>query len=146
MKTGLTFCFALVMAAGLASAQTDDPAAPQAWDQERVTALAQQLADAVKDLRFTVRGSPDQPVGGQRRAQYAAREDLRLLQSQTRRLAALLDQGEAKDETFSVFRRIEQIRRSAEDNGARAMISEAIMEKIGAARKILSELEPFYAE
>lgn len=82
---------ALGAAAALGLASTSASAESATWDQEKVTAIAQELADAVKNLKDVVRQNPDQVSGPQRNAQYAAREDLRLLANTAKHLALQLE-------------------------------------------------------
>jgi len=137
-------CVGLV--AGLALAAPPALAEAAKWDQQRVTALAKELAAAVKDLRVDVEKNPDQPPGPARRAQFQAREDLRLLQYTTRQLASSLAKGEGRDETAPIFQRIETLRRDAEENGRKAMIAEATLAKIAKAKDLLLQISPYYAE
>ena len=136
-------CVGLV--AGLALAAPPALAEAAKWDQQRVTALAKELAAAVKDLRVDVEKNPDQPPGPARRAQFQAREDLRLLQYTTRQLASSLAKGEGRDETAPIFQRIETLRRDAEENGRKAMIAEATLAKIAKAKDLLLQISPYYA-
>ena len=137
---------AMAAAAALGLASTSASAESATWDQEKVTAIAQELAIAVKDLRGIVRQNPDQIGAPQRRAQYAAREDLRLLQNTAQHLAQALEVGEGREETFPVYRRLQALRRDAEEDGRKAMIQTSTMEKIAVAEEILARLGPYYAE
>lgn len=140
----------VVACAGLALGLvlTASPALAEAarWDQQRVTRLASQLAAAVKDLRVEVEKNPDQPPGLARRAQYQAREDLRLLQYTTRQLASSLEKGEGREATAPIFQRVETLRRDAEENGRKGMIPEATLNKIAKAQDLLLQISPYYAE
>jgi hypothetical protein len=135
----------LGLAAGLALCASPAFAQAAQWDQQRVTQLATQLAAAVKDLRVEVRKSPDQPPGQSRRAQYQAREDLRLLQYTTQQLASSLAKGEDRDATAPIFQRIQTLRRDAAENGRKGMIPEATLAKIEKARELLDQISPYYA-
>jgi len=137
-------CVGLV--AGLALAASPALAEAAKWDQQRVTRLATQLAAAVKDLRVEVERNPDQPPGLARRAQYQAREDLRLLQYTTRQLASSLAKGEDRDATAPIFQRVETLRRDAEENGRKGMIPEATLNKIAKAQDLLLQISPYYKE
>ncbi len=117
---------------------------PMAWDHEAVAAIARELAEAVKDLRVTVERNPNLPAGAGRRAQYEAREDLRLLQNMTKRLASQLEKGEGHEATRPIYRRVEAIRRDAEEAGRRARIQQNTMAKIEVARELLEKLAPYY--
>lgn len=116
------------------------------WSQERVAALAGELYDDVKDLKLTVQKSPDQPIGGARRAQYEARDQLRVLQSLARHLKADLEDGAGRDETITTFGRIQTVRRDLEEVGRKANILDATLEKVMAVQDVLRRLAPYYEE
>lgn len=139
--------FALALALAAAVALSATPARAQAeWNQERVAGLAAELDDDVKELKVTVRRSPDQPIGGARRAQYEARDQLRVLQNLTQHLRNDLARGEDREATISTFRRIQQVRRDLEDIARKANLQAATVEKIVAAQDSLRQLAPYYVE
>lgn len=116
-----------------------------AWDQKVVTQVAVELADALRDLNHTVRRNPEQRLGSsQRRAQFRARESLRLLVSTSRRLASQLESGEDMDATLPTFRRLQMIRRDAERDGRRADILAPTMERIVNAQALIDRLATYY--
>lgn len=119
---------------------------PSPWDQARVTEMAQGLAEAVKDLRTTVRSNPGDIRPGQRRAYYAVIQDLRLLGSETRHLGHELVAGKGHDETLPIYLRIQTLRRDAEENGRKALISNETMGKISKAEELLIRIAPYYRE
>jgi len=116
------------------------------WSQERVTALAGELYEDVKELKVTVQLSPDQPIGGARRAQYEARDQLRVLQSLTRHLKSDLEGGAGHGETVTTFKRIQTVRRDLEELGRQANIQNNTLEKVMAVQDVLRRLEPYYEE
>jgi hypothetical protein len=139
MPRTLALAAALLLAPALASAQAQ-------WDQEKVTAIAEELAASLKDLRITLRTEPDQPPGRMHVAQYAAREDVRLLVNTTQRLAAALKEGEGQLETLPIYRRIVDIRRDAEENAKRGDAPAPTRERIEKSREILARLAPYYTD
>lgn len=116
------------------------------WSQERVTALAGELHEEVHDLKVTVQTNPDQPIGGARRAQYEARDQLRVLQSLTRHLKTDLEEGAGLEATISTYKRIQTVRRDLEEIGRRADIQNATLEKVAAVEDVLRRLRPYYEE
>jgi len=117
------------------------------WDQKEVTAVAAKLAKALKDLHLTVKQSPEAQLGStQRRAQYQAREDLKLLVTVSQRLASQLQAGDDKDATLPTYKRLQLIRREAEEHGRKANIPAPSLEKVVSARAQLDQLEPFYED
>jgi hypothetical protein len=89
--------------------------AATAWDQAQVSALAKQLAAETSALRDIAEKNPDKPPGSARKAQYAVREDLRLLASATKRLAKRLAGGAGRDETEGLYKRAASLRRDADE-------------------------------
>jgi len=141
-KAWILPCIALLVGAlfaGHAAAEN------RPWDQQAVTKIAVELADAVRDLNHTVRANPEQRVGSsQRRAQYRARENLRLLVRTSRRLAFHLEAGEDMDSTLPIYRRLQMIRRDAERAGRSADIPAPTQERIVNARTLVDQLSAYY--
>jgi len=137
-----------ILAAGIAfSCATDKPPSepPVVWNQARVTEIAAELAELFADLRVSVQGSPTNLEINQRRARYQVLEDLRVLTSVSKRMSSRLSSGEGLDQTAPLYRRLQSARRSAADNGRRALLGEETLEKVARARVLLDELAPFYA-
>jgi len=137
--TGLALLFSMLASGALAQAT--------AWNQKEVTAIAVKLAAAIRDLHHTVRRNPQQPIGSPtRRAQFQARESLRLLVSTSQRLASQLKSGEDLDATLPTFRRLQMLRRDAERAGRRANIPAPTLERVVSVQALIEQLEPFYGQ
>jgi hypothetical protein len=122
-------------------------AQPAAWDQKAVTAIAVKLEQSLRDLDRAVRRNPTAQVGSPlRRAQFQARESLRLLMITSRRLATQLRAGEDLDATLPTFRRLKMLRRDAERAGRRANIPGPTLERIVSAQALIDQLMPFYGQ
>jgi len=112
-----------------------------------VTHIAVKLAQSMKDLHLTVKKSPDQPRGSPgRRAQYNARETLKLLVTVSQRLASQLKAGEDKDATLPTYDRMEMLRRDAEGAGRKARIPSPTLDKVVGTRALLDQLAPYYED
>lgn len=135
---------ALAPAAGLADSHEMESQEKVKWDQERVTSIAQELAEAMGELRDALREQPASLDPARQRAMYAAREDVRLLANSTRHLAARLEQGSGRLETYPIYKRIGMLRRSAEENGRKALIEDALMSRITRAGELLIRIAPYY--
>lgn len=130
----------LVLAAPATLAET-------AWDQKTVTDIAVKLAKSMKDLNLTVKKNPQAQVGSpQRRAQYNARESLRLLVNVSGRLASQLQAGEDKDATISTYKRMQLLRREAEDEGRKGQIPAPTLEKVVSMQAVMDQLAPYYED
>jgi hypothetical protein len=129
--------FSLLPTAGRAQTRT--------WDQAAVTALAEELFDAVKDLRESLRRSNDPSIDlGQSDSTYRLLDDLRLIRSEARHLADELKKGAGRDQTLPVIKRIEEIRRDAATEARRIRLQQPTPERIAAARGVLEKIEPYY--
>jgi hypothetical protein len=136
--------------AGLAlslTALAPNALAETAWDQKAVTGIATKVAKSVKDLHLTVKKNPDAQVGSpQRRAQYSARESVKLLVTVSQRLASQLQAGEDQDATLPTYKRLQLIRRDAEEDGRKGNIPAPTLEKVVAMQALMDQLAPYYED
>jgi hypothetical protein len=117
------------------------------WDQKAVTTIAMKLERALRDLRFSVRRNPEATKGSHvRRAQFQARETLRLLVSASQRLSSQLQAGEDLDATLPTFRRLQMLRRDAERFGRRANMPTATLDQVVNAQALSDQLAAFYGK
>jgi len=114
------------------------------WDQARVTQIAEEFAGAMKDLRKEIQAAPPITDPARQRAQYVALDDVRIMSNTATLLANKLKAGEGREETFAAWRRLDLLRRDFEENARKAMIEDAIMEKILTAGELLIRLTPYY--
>ena len=78
------------------------------------------------------------------RALYVALDDIRIMTNTATLLANKLKAGEGREETFAAWRRLDLLRRDFEESARKAMIEDAIMEKILTAGELLIRLTPYY--
>ena len=116
------------------------------WNQGRVTAIAEALSEEMAKLDVAAAKVPPDISFSQQRAQYNLQEDIRLLKNSSRHLANQLKAGKNREETRPVFKRMEQIRSSAEENARRTLIPEQLMDQILAVGGQLLQLQPYYRE
>ena len=117
------------------------------WDQKAATELAGQLAESVRDLRQTVRRNPVPMIAsGQAAATHRLLDQLRLIRSESNHLHSRLADGEGRLETQPVFRRINELRRSAAENARRMHMPEATLDEIDSARELLAKLARYYGD
>ena len=137
-----------IIAVGAALALLLLPAAALAelakWDQARVTQIAEEFADAMKDLRKEMQAAPPITDPTRQRALYVALDDIRIMTNSARLLANKLKAGEGREETFAAWRRLDLLRRDFEENSRKAMIEDAIMDKVLTAGELLIRLTPYY--
>lgn len=117
------------------------------WNQEKVTQIAKQLADATGTLEASVRKLPPPPVGAQRKAFYNSVQLLRRLESETRVLARELAEGRGLDETLPIYKQVNLLRRdAAEESRSALVIPDDVLAKVDKARDLLQQLSGYYQE
>jgi hypothetical protein len=152
---------ALVLGAGAgapatARAQETPPQAPRVgakgaptgtpvrWDQQRMARYGEELAQAAGEAEQQVRKSPLSNTLAQRQVQYDLREDLKLFENASSRLAKSLAAGEDAEQTRATFDRTESLRLKAEEHGRRAMIEDPVMDALVKAGAIHNQMRPYY--
>ena len=136
-------CLVLALAHVPFPAASED-AANTAWDQTRVTELAVQLAVTMRDLRGEVRRGTTGDRGRAPHSRNMLLDQLRVLERETRFLAAELEAGQGFAETLPVAQRIDRILDRAAVNARRMMIPEPVQKRVDEANDLLEELRPFY--
>ena len=115
------------------------------WDQERVTALAAELADAVQEVKTSFRRKRSGTRKDMRTPGFhQLQRDLRTIRRETRQLANELKRGQGRDETFPISFRIQAARGRASNALRRLMVGGSTLGTIESARYILNRIEPFY--
>ena len=130
---------AFLLAAGAASAEL------ATWDQERVAKYAAELVTAADDLEQSLKKIGIQNFA-QQNAMYQVQDTVDLLHTTSRGLSKALAAGKGRDETMPRFKRLQQLRRDAENEGRRADIPEAVFEKVFAVGSAMIKLRPYYEE
>ena len=143
----LSACVLLVLGLAFAPLPAASKADGVVWDQERVTELAVELAVTVRGLRNEVRRS----IRGERGAAQASRRNrlldhLRILQNETRFLAAELEAGQGFAETLPIAQRIDRTVDRAVIDGRRLFLTQPVLERIDRANELMEELRPFYRD
>lgn len=126
------------------TAATAARAEDAAWDQERVTTLAEQLRQACGDLYDSFYKQPTPTVGMQVRSYYELKQQVRRLRSEARELSAQLENGAGHDETLPIYQNLMLVVREARDNAARVFTTESVQKKATAARDVLNQITPYY--
>jgi hypothetical protein len=135
----------LLLSSAAVAAEPDEGAAPP-WDQEKVAALAQQLADAAEKLqREMARQKDPQQVGsGQAAAMLRFRDEIRVARDSSRSLARSLKEGKSREETTPTYRRLMTLVRDARESGRKLFIREPALGYIAEANAALDGLAPYY--
>jgi hypothetical protein len=116
------------------------------WDQEKVTAIADDLSQAAQELRDALRRVPAPTIGGRpgRRAFFALREEVQVLASASRRLHTALGEGAGLDETYPTYRRLLVTARRGERELRRVGLGEPVSGKIKETADAIRRIRPFY--
>jgi hypothetical protein len=115
------------------------------WDQERVTALAGELAEATNALHTTFVKEPPATVGsGQSRDYYRLRQMVRRIRSDARNLSSSLANGEGYDETLPIYESLMVSVRDARETAKRTFTSNFVLDKAAAAGDVLRRIAPYY--
>ena len=130
---------AFVFTAGTASAEL------ATWDQKRVTKYAAELKLATADLKkaFDAIGIQN---AAQQNAMYQVEDTIEMLDTAANGLDHALKDGKGRDETLPRYKRVESLRRDAEEQGRSADIPEAVFEKVFDVGSALIKLRPYYVE
>jgi hypothetical protein len=130
---------ALWITAGGASAELAN------WQQERVTKYASELVVATEDLRRALDSVGIQNFA-QQNAMYQVKDTVKMLHSASTGLAESLKNGKGRDETMPRYKRVESLRRDAEEEGRSADIPDSVFEKVFSVGSALIKLAPYYEE
>ncbi len=117
-----------------------------AWDQEKVTAIASELAQAAQELRDALAKEPVPLTMGRpgRRAFFSLREDVHLIASASQRLQRALGEGAGLDETYPIYRKILVAARSSQQELWRIPLGESVSGKLEATAEAIRRIRPFY--
>ena len=141
MTTTILSLLLPVALAGALAAQAD----LAEWDQAKVSAVADELAQATVTLRDGLRTKP-RPTAGQagRQSFFSLRDEVRSLVSTASRLQRALADGAAMEETYPTFRRLVRSGRRALRDTRRIDLSQTTQDHIEAVADAVRKLRPFY--
>jgi hypothetical protein len=128
---------AFLITAGAASAELAK------WDQARVAKYAAELKVATADLKQALEGVGIQNVA-QQNAMYQVKDTVEMLDTAANGLDHALKSGKGREETMARYKRVESLRRDAEEEGRSADIPDAVFEKVFAVGGALLKLRPYY--
>jgi hypothetical protein len=130
---------ALSITAGAASAEL------ATWEQQRVTKYAEELVVATGELRKALDSVGIQNFA-QQNAMYQVKDTVKILDTASTGLAEALKSGKGRDETMPRYRRVDSLRRDAEEEGRSADIPDAVFEKVFSVGAALLKLRPYYVD
>ena len=140
-----TLVVAALLALTFAFAGTPSQAQRAEWDQDEVTKLAIEFADLVHEMQREFRRLPRPDIGSmQSRARFQFADDLRVLRTETRALAASLEAGAGFEETFPIARRARRVVRDLRAEARRMQLVEPVLGLTVRAEEIIAKIGPFY--
>jgi len=117
----------------------------KAWEQQEVTQIAKELAQAVSGMRDEFRKEPTDSIGvTQSQARYRLKDELRLLESEAKELLGQLESGQGRDATLPIYDRIGALARDARENARKQLTAEPMQKRVDLAEELWAQLTPYY--
>ncbi len=117
------------------------------WDQEKVTAIAEEISQAAQALRVALRRKPPRTLGQPGvRAFWVLRDEMQVIVSSSRRLHEALSQGAGMEETYPVYRRLLRTARRAYRETRNIGLGKPVPGKIDAIADAIRRIRRFYEE
>ncbi len=110
--------------------------APAAWDQAKVTGLAQQLADAGRAFQAAVLREPE--------AAQRLQQNARTVSEQSQMLAAHLAKGDGKDKTKDFYRGLKEVTDDTVELQSEAPFGELTNSTWAKVADLVSQLAAYY--
>lgn len=114
------------------------------WDQQRVTTLAANLAEAVGALYDEFYNQPGTAGTGQSGAHYRLKQLLRRVKTEARHLAAAVKDGKGHEETLPIYEHLMEIVRDARIEVQKQFTSGPLLDKAAAVGDALLQIGPYY--
>jgi hypothetical protein len=116
-----------------------------AWDQARVTALAQELVTNAKALYDSFYKQPaPQAASGQGQDYRRLKQEVRRVRTEARQLADALAKGEGQEDTLPIYEHLMEVVRSARDSARRVFTTQDVQNRASEVRQVLNQLAPYY--
>jgi hypothetical protein len=117
-----------------------------AWNQERVTTIATELAPAINEVYVSVNQSKTgaQVGSGQANAYRRLKDRVRVARTEAKYLATQLQDGKDREETAFTYARLMSLVRDARVDGRKMFIEKPTLDKIAVAGDLLRQLSPYY--
>ena len=116
-----------------------------AWEQARVAKYAAELKVATADLKQALDDVGIQNFA-QQNAMYQVKDTVEMLDNAANGLDHALRKGEGREATLPRYKRVDSLRRDAEEEGRSADIPESVFERVFAVGAALLKLRPYYVD
>jgi hypothetical protein len=128
-----------------ASSGGSPPANLAAWDQARVTSLAQQLVKASDAWFMAVREAPGGPVGlGGSPEEFSLANNAQLIQEHARELAGHLEKGQGYGETRDFFMTLKELVDDAQEGTERTPMEDQTTAAWAGVTGLMRQLAAYY--
>lgn len=118
-----------------------------AWNQGKVAALTQQLANSAAEIRRDFGKQPVPEVGSKEsRAYLIVSDDLRLIESESAELAARVAKGASAEESYPIYRRMGNLISDLRADTLNQPLPQSVQEEIDRARGMLIKIDPYYGD
>jgi len=116
------------------------------WNQERVTAIANELTPAINDVYVSVTTlqTGSQIGSGQANAFLRLKDRVRVARNESRHLATMLKDGQGRTDTVHSYMRLMTVVRDARTDARKMFLEAPTMDKIAQAADLLRRLSPYY--
>jgi hypothetical protein len=116
-----------------------------AWDQTRLSRIANDLANATDALQGTfIQQSPPNSESMQSELYYQLKHLVWLLDVQADLLVKSLEEGDSREQTLWIYEILVSAARSARYEARRVFVAEDVGKRAAAVRGVLNELGPYY--
>ena len=116
-----------------------------AWDQAKVTAIANQLSEAAISLYSTFyKQGPPQLGSGQADDYRQLKQEVRRIQSEAKELAGALGKGDGREDTVHIYENLMEIVRDARDHARRVFSTKDVQDQATRVRQLLNQIAPYY--
>ena len=118
----------------------------KAWDQAEVSRLAHELTRQVTKVRNAFRSNPTAGnlANMNQRASKEFSDSLRQIERSSRQLAARVDDGEGREQTQPIARKIGTLLRDANEEARHVMSDAWTDEQVIPAQRLIDELAPYF--
>jgi len=116
-----------------------------AWDQARVTGIAQQLAEACDAWRLALRQQPAAQLGsGVALDEFGLGQKNQVLSEQARALADQLTKGKGYEQTRGLYRAIKELGDDIEVQAQQAELDEPTLDAWARVADLMRQIAPYY--
>jgi hypothetical protein len=116
-----------------------------AWDQDRVTGIAKELAKACDAWQLAIREQPGEQIGsGNAQQEFGMVQKAQLMKEQSQALAGHLEKGKGHDETRNYYRSLKEVMDDTQVQAQQSMLDEPTMDAWAKVADLMRQIAPYY--